>query len=261
LNDAISSRTRPSQGGAASPKAGIDVDAAMTWPVEIRDAAERIANEVRGRSRYVNDVEALPNLAEELRGLFVGRLLRAYHATRLLDHEITMIRRQGLRVLEEALILQRIEEVSRRGHLSGAERDQLVSGNVFSEGKSHGRAGHVSLFLSRTPLDRRVSGVWSLLTTWGGEGIYMAHGGHALREKLGELGTPTIVVVDVDLGPDPEIHGIYPELWKLYVGRLLGREPQGADLFYKSPVPPECIAEFWQPGDAAWDAYRQLPRT
>ena len=105
-----------------------------------------------------------------------------------------------------------------------------------------------------------VYGVWPLLTTWGGEGIYMAKGGHSIRETLRGLGTPTIVVVDVDLGPDPHVHGIYPDLWKLFVVRLLGREPLGADLLYKASVPPHGVVDFWRPGDPEYDKHKRLPR-
>ena len=66
------------------------------------------------------------------------------------------------------------------GDLTLEDRDRLISGNVFAERRSTGREGHVSLFLSRTPLDRIVHGVWPLLTTWGGEGV----GDHEKCRKL-----------------------------------------------------------------------------
>lgn len=239
---------------------GIDVDAAITWPPDVRDEAEAIAAGVRGTTRYVVDMRLPSELAEAFRRLFIGRRVRAYHATRLLDHEVEMIRLQGLRPLSKELVIDRIERAYEARALTLVNRDQLLSGNVFAEGRPGGRVGHVSLFLSRTPLDRMVHGVWPLLTTWGGEGIYMARGGASLRDALLEgIGTPTIVVVEVDLGPDPSIHGIYPDLWKLFVTRMLGREPLSADLLCKAPVPPDGVIDFWQPGHPSYDIHERLP--
>jgi hypothetical protein len=173
-----------------------------------------------------------------------------------------MVRLQGLRPLSEELVIERIERAHESGILTLENRDQLLSGNVFAERRSIGREGHVSLFMSMTPLDRRVSGIWPLLATWGGEGIHMARGGSLLRESLLQrIGTPTIVVLEVDLGPDPDVHGIYPELWKLFVARLLGREPLSADLLYKAFVPADQVIGFWQPGNPSYDMHERLPRT
>jgi len=248
--------------GMAAAGERIDVDAAITWPPEVRRRAETIARMVRGTARCVEDMRVAPEIADEFRGLFVGHRVRAYHATRLLGHEVEMVRLQGLRPLSKKLVIERIERAYESGVLTFEDRDRLLSGNVFAEGRWTGREGHVSLFLSRTPLERMVHGVRPLLTTWGGEGIYMARGGSSMREALLQgIGTATIVVVEVDLGPDPRVHGIYPELWKLFVARLLGREPLSADLLYMSFVPPDGVIDFWQPGHPSYDVHERLPRT
>jgi hypothetical protein len=239
----------------------IDVDAAVTWPLKVRRNAEAIANVVRGQGRYVTDLSAPPGAADEFRRFFVGSLLRAYHATRLLDHEVAMIRGRGLRTLTEDLLVERIERAHEFGYVSPEDRDSLLAGHVFAAGRFYGRVGHVSLFVSKSPLDKQVHAVRPPLTTWGGEGIYMGHGAYSLRETLRGMGTPTIVVVDVDLGPDPQVHGIYPDLWKLFVARLLGHEPLSSDLLYKTSVPPGGVVDFWGPGHPEYDAHKRLPRS
>jgi hypothetical protein len=238
----------------------VDIDAAVTWPQAIRSRAEELANVLRGTTRYVGDLRGAEGVAEEFRSLFKDYSLRAYHATRLLDHEVVMIRDQGLRILSEELIRERIEAAHHRGHLTSDERAALLVGNVFAEGRARNRAGHVNLFISTTPLRTRVHGVRPPLTTWGGEGIYMAKGGYDLRARLSRIGRPTIVVVNAELGPNPQAHGIGPERWKLFVGRLLGFEPEAADLITVTPVPPSDVVEIWQPGDQAYARFEQLPR-
>jgi hypothetical protein len=238
----------------------VDVDAATTWPRDIMRMATRIASEVRGSARFVQDMRIPTEIEDEFRSLFVGHPLRAYHATRLLPHEEDRIRDTGLVPLSEKLVASRIRDAADVGALSPATRDILLAGHVFAEGRANGREGHVSLFVGKRPLDRDVAGLWGLLTTWGGEGIYMSHAGHSLRDTLRLLGAPTIVIAAVELGPDATVHGIYPELWKLFGTRLLGRESLFSDLFLKSFVPPAGIIDFWQPGHPSYDVHTRLPR-
>jgi hypothetical protein len=81
----------------------------------------------------VEDLRVPVGWNAEFRRLFVGHRLRAYHATRLLDHEVAMIRGQGLRLLDEDLVVGRIKSAHESGHLSRVLRDRLLTGHVFAE--------------------------------------------------------------------------------------------------------------------------------
>src|SRR6266540_2490616 len=110
--------------GAGRP--GIDVDAAITWPPDVRHAAEALTVRVKGTARHVVDMSVPLDVADAFRRLFVGHRVRAYHATRLLDREIEMIRLQGLRPLSEELVVERIERAYESGALTVENRDQLL---------------------------------------------------------------------------------------------------------------------------------------
>jgi hypothetical protein len=62
------------------------------------------------------------------------------------------------------------------------------------------------------------------------------------RSRLEEIGTPTRVTALVAL-EDSTKHQIYPSLHKLFVGSLLRLDDLGADVFYRSPIPPEHIED------------------
>jgi hypothetical protein len=44
-------------------------------------------------------------------------------------------------------------------------------------------------------------------------------------------------------GDDAEVHNCYPARHKLFVASLLGLHDVGADVLYRSPIPPEHIVQ------------------
>ncbi|MFD8666568.1 hypothetical protein ACFV1U_14345 [Streptomyces microflavus] len=46
----------------------------------------------------------------------------------------------------------------------------------------------------------------------------------------------------------------------MFVGKTLDHEPAGADVFYRSPIPPQRIESIVSPGDVAYDRFTGLPR-
>src|SRR5438132_14434734 len=87
----------------------VDVDDPQTWPPDVRREAQAIADSVRGKAKYVSDLPIPIEGEDPFRALLAGHPLVAYHATRLLDHEVAMIREQGLRPLTAKLVEDRIE--------------------------------------------------------------------------------------------------------------------------------------------------------
>jgi hypothetical protein len=68
------------------------------------------------------------------------------------------------------------------------------------------------------------------------------------RSRLEEIGSPARVTALVAL-EDSNKHNCYPALHKLFVGALLGLDDLGADVFYRTPVPPEHIEKIEEVGN------------
>lgn len=125
-----------------------------------------------------------------------GRPLRTYHCTCLLDHEAAHIRDRGLRPLSRELVEERIDEARAAGIITADEADLLHRSHVY-RGRDHGsRSGQVWLFAGQAVLADPIN-LRALLTTWGGEGMYMER--MEPRAVLERLGRPAIVAVDLDL--------------------------------------------------------------
>jgi hypothetical protein len=93
----------------------VDVDDQSTWS---RIVAERVAGlsaRLKGTTEFTSDLRISWEEEGEFRSLLEGNLVRAYHCTRQLDHEVEMIREQGLRMLTEQLLVDRVNALWRTG--------------------------------------------------------------------------------------------------------------------------------------------------
>ncbi|MFE2561603.1 hypothetical protein ACFXGT_37465 [Streptomyces sp. NPDC059352] len=117
------------------------------------------------------------------------------------------------------------------------------------------REDQVCLTLSAAPLTHHIDGIHRLLTYWGGEAICWQHceGSPALAAKLRSLGTPSVVTALLDL----TTHG--QEAHSIFAGKALEQEPADADVFYRSPIPPQRIESIVSPGDPGYDRFPGLP--
>lgn len=218
----------------------IDVDNSETWPPQIYSMASTWAKQCAGRTRYTNDLPLALELEAPFRQEFAGHLVRAYHYTKLLPHENQMIERQGLRMLTASLLEERIEAGFVAGTISREEASCFRASHIFAAGEERHREGQVCLVLSQRLFERAPGAYLPLLESWGGEGLYMSSLSVPFRSRLEEIGTPTRVTALVAL-EDPAKHPTYPSLHKVFVGSLLGFDDLGADVFYRSSIPPEHI--------------------
>lgn len=239
----------------------VDVDKPETWPPAVAEWAAKEADDLRGSTEFTSDLDGtLIERENEFRELFGGRKLLAYHASRLLDEDITAIREHGLQRLSPELVARRIDLAERLDHLSADDASELRQSNAFAIENHVGREDLVCMILGRETLDRDPYGVNPLLGTWGGEAI---HGGPLpdRDDNVRPFGTPTIVVARFGLGGGTDRVRTGPSVPKLFVGRLLGLEDISADVFLHDDVPPEDILGFWQPGDPDYDRHQELERT
>lgn len=88
----------------------------------------------------------------------------------------------------------------------------------------------------------------------------MSKEGLASGSLLQQLGTPSIVVAEINLGGDSQEHSVYPSLQHNLVECVLEIEDLGASVHYRDPIPPEHIVDIWQPGHPEYDRHVQLAR-
>ncbi len=232
----------------------IDVDRPETWPHATREWAAGHAVAVAGTTRYTCDL-ALDECEEEFRATFGGGALIAYHCTRLLSHEVEAIREQGLRLLDESLVRERIEAARSQGALSPEVQDRAERGNIYAIGNLAGREAQICFVLGRTIFDD-AHGCVPLLAHWGGEAM---RGSPQASPLLATIGVPTIVVARLDFSSSAPRATARPGLAKMFVGRILGTELCVADVFYRDPVPAGDLLDIWQPGHPEYDQYPRLP--
>ncbi|MBL0211961.1 MAG: hypothetical protein IPQ13_13785 [Holophagaceae bacterium] len=235
----------------------IDIDDPSTWPCSIKDRVNQWAEKYRGSTSYASDLPIPLELESEFREHLGDHLLRAYHCTRLLSHEVRMIKANGLKTLNTDLIQDRIQAAQEANEISEEEAQLISQSNVFFTGEQDHRENQVCLILSKTVFQNHPSGCEPLLANWGGEGIYNTSSSKLLTDRLRSLGKPAIVVALIS--PNQPLHA-FPSLHKVFVGAALGFNDVGADIFYQANIPPNHIEQVLQPGDHSYRSLGQLPQ-
>ena len=233
----------------------VDIDDRATWPACVTEMVTHWAEECEGSTTYTLDLPLPPESEDELRKHLTGRMLRAYHCTRLLPHEVHMVRKNGLQLLTADLILDRIKVAQEVGAISGRDAESLRGAHVFATGQHQGRENQVCLTLSRGIFQEDPGACRPLLSIWGGEGIYMSSRSDIQNKRLRILGVPTVVVALIDIG----LSMMFPAVHKVFVGAVLGLPRNSADVFYRATIPPHHIEQILQPGDEAYRALGSLP--
>jgi len=238
----------------AEQTATVDVEDPTTWPEPVREWVRRQAEQPE--ITVDPPAASLMEQEHELRALLAGHKVRAYHCTRLLEHEIAGVRDHGLRRLTPTLIAERIAAAHAAGALGDDLRGALSGRTVFDlEGAEH-REGRVCTVLGRTPFDDAAYGAAPRLEIWGGEGIYRAWDFTPTEEELKRIGRPAMVVCRIDVS-DAERAWAYC-LALPFVARLRGEKPD-CEVHYMADVPGEDVLAIWQPGDPEYDRHDDLP--
>jgi hypothetical protein len=236
----------------------IDVDDPSTWPDRVRAWVEPFAEALRGTTEYTTDLAVPLDLENEFRALLADETVRADHYTRLLDHEVEGIKREGLRPLTEQLVIDRITGACAHGVLDTPTRDFLLSRHVFATGGSSNRADRVCFVLGRGELSWSAAGCDDQLSVWGGEGIY--NGAIGVEERVRGLGQPAMVTALIDLSAGWEVIYTAPSLPRLFVGTLLQTRPRHGEAHIIGGIPPEHVLGVHRPGDPEYDRHAGLPR-
>lgn len=251
-----------SMGSGSTASALIDVLRPVTWPPALLHFIDSLMQTVP-TTEYAADLDLPDGAEDQVRSLTSGLSLRAYHATRLLDHEHQMISEQGLRVFSRDLFEQRIHAAYTQGAISEAEHLQLLDAHMYATGEQHTRGhreGKVCVILSEHACEDSPSGLRPLLSTWGGEGIYFSARGVHMQKLLRVLGKPAMVEVAVPILPATARQLVFPHLAQALVGAARGLRVE-AELHHPSPIPGVNVIRIWQPGDSRYDHYSRLPQT
>ena len=241
-------------------KLPVDVDDRTTWPPKVGHIVDKWAEQYNDTTEYSCDLALAIEDEEEFRNLLSGRLLRAYHCTRLLPHEIPIVVEAGLRPLSADLLNDRINSAQEAGLIGPGDAEDLRAGHVFATSKQQYRENQVCLILSKSMFLHNLHGCKTLLETWGGEGIYRSSNKLPILDRLKSLSKPTIVIALLDLSGRNSPHNVYPALHKVFVGAALHLSDVGADVFYKAAVSPENVERLLQPGDPDYELLGDLPR-
>lgn len=245
---------------AVSSWSVIDPDEVSSWPPAAAAEVLDLAAQLRGTTDSPSDLAIDFEHEDAFRARLTGHRVLAYHATRLLPHEVDDVRRVGLRAASLELIRDRIDAALTAGAITPEDAGDFRTANVFDE-RDHTvdvRQGVVNAFLGRRTIDDDIGGLWRLLTTWGGEIVSMSAGGTAMRDRLRHVGQPAIVVLALDLSAPHDDHPVWPGLLKVMVATVLGLEGNGADVRYQAAVQPDAVLDVWVPGHPEFEKHDEL---
>lgn len=125
----------------------VDVDDQATWPAPVAEMIALLASEYGDVTTYTSDLPLPLEADSALREILSGFVLRAYHCTRLLDHEVQMVRERGLRILSAELICDRITSARRASAITKRDAAKLSTAHVFATGEESGRENQVCFVL------------------------------------------------------------------------------------------------------------------
>ncbi len=237
----------------------IDVDKKHTWPQRVVDIVGRWSELCRGSTEFTVDLPLGFEHEKDFRELLSGFLIRSYHCTRLLPHEVKVIGKEGLRPLTNKLLHDRIDLALEAGFIDLDEAKKLKDSHVFAKCDHKNRENQVCLILSRNKFMGGVRGCEPLLGSWGGEGIYRYSTEVPCLNRLKDKSRPTIIEALLDLGGSSIPHNVYPALHKVFIGSDLGLSDVGADVFYQAAVTPDSIERILQAGDEGYKLLGNLP--
>ncbi|HWL36688.1 MAG TPA: hypothetical protein VNQ77_10880 [Frankiaceae bacterium] len=245
----------------------IDLAHPASWPDRLREVTTALAAQVEtlldGTGVHASELAAVNRsfaaAAEAQTRAAIGtHLIGAMHATRLLPHEATSIRRDGLSMLTDEMRDGKLAAAATAyPHLlddAGADLLRRSSPLVWQGGGV--RRGLLWVVVPFDVEDGDVSGLTPLMDRWGGEVINWTHhpsdGDRAagLVEALSAVSRPTLVELGVTVDQIPEFGCV----WWVAVGRLLGLPGAGTEWGLTSAVPGANIGEFVTPDHPRWPA-------
>ena len=244
----------------------VDLDDPATWSADLAGLIDELAPAVPEgldtASDLHNEAGELAEYDSQVREMLAGRLLRTYHATRLLDYEIEDVRALGLRALTEESLTERVDRAIQSGFIAAADRAALRSSTALVGEPPHvamHRFGEVSLVSSRQPLAQPWP--WQLMSNWGGEVRQFGPvWTDAEFERIRRLGHPSLIVAGIDVSTQAAA-GTGRELIFDFIGVRLGLNGNGVTIHYATDIPSEQIMDICHPGHPEYDRHSHFPKS
>jgi len=247
--------------------AAIDPGDIETWPPDVREHIAHLARRCRANPENsaathsyeleLEDVDAAFVAAVGFRHRLGDRRVALYHATRLLPHEVTGIRQDGLLTLSEGRRDARLDAViARYGDRIGTERlEGLRRSGPLTWGTSH-RNARLGVLYAVTPLKDAFAGAGGGMTVflenWGGEAFYWAgHTDETIAQTIAAL-TQASQATIVEVAVPASWLNAYRNLWQVFVGQLEGCVSPWHEFRITENIPPQQVLELRHETSARW---------
>nr|WP_015061942.1 hypothetical protein [Arthrobacter sp. J3.40]AFK89319.1 hypothetical protein [Arthrobacter sp. J3.40] len=238
----------------------------LAEPIIDPDCPELFPDVVQNRLKELTQLSPLEALESE--AAFIGSLnglrLRAFHFSRLLPHELDLIKSQGLLPFRRDLFTRKIQLAVHHGYLDEGRASALMSTSMYGtyeelrayfQSQIPRREGQVHACIGLTKLDDP-SDFELLQGKWGGEGIYFATD-RRVDQSRPQLGTPVMVELALRLDANRPLH-FRPSLSSV-LSRSEGES--SGDVQINGAVAPSEIVRILEPGDADYDRHPGLSQS
>ncbi len=193
----------------------------------------------------------------EFRDVLGERHIVLYHATRLLPHEVTAVRLQGLQALtEEGRHLRLNAVVEHHGNEIGTERLEALKGSGPLSWDELQRSARLGVLYAVTPLGETFADAGSTMTVflenWGGESFYWtAKTEDEVAETISELTRRSLATIAEFAIPASWLDR-YQYLWQIFAGQLGGWDSPCGEFRNSQNIPPEYILDLVHEASPRW---------
>ena len=240
----------------------IDLGSPLTWSESIQQVVAEIVVEVREWPEVINgctscdlgghDYERTKEIEVRFRQVISTSSILAYHATRLLPHEVDSIQKFGLDPLSAELVERKLSAAAEHypDLISEADIQLLQRSGPLTWQRGGIRLGLLWMVAPFAIFANETTGFRSLFGRWGGEVIgwtedetSVCRPAADIIDRLSKVSRPSIVKLSID----PQAVPLNRALWPTAVGGILGCDNSWAEWALNGPVGADYVLGVIQP--------------